>query len=1587
MEGDKECEDSQRGTKRRKKTEETRVCLIHCTSDSSSLVRVRDIESWETLLRAAQIRNHEGLIEISENISVGEVPDITYHRQCRSEFTMKSKLDAILKRECINDTEPQIMYSSTRTRTPLNLMAGFSSPLLSPVCIFCDKINKYKSGTKTREPLVKCVEKRAEETIKARATEKEDSKLLGLLSTRDLIAAEAQYHFSCYRNYTRLINSKNMDAATNLVNEHEDTVYDNGEFSAFEELQEYINELCCEPSVVYFVDVTKRYVQSILTSGVKEVKYHTKKNLRRRIEQVYGSRIRFTMSDSGKLLMFPDTLTREELVRKNENLTSKLKEIHSSSQQQVISTALQLKKDIQALQKNSKPTVLPAISDLFATCNNRNEILPESVRLFLTTLLTADRSKGISEKVSRFIWSFGQDLVFGVTNGHVKTSKHILLPFALKSLNGRICELTRLINRCGHGLSYHQIEEIETAIAVQKIGEGTEQGLAIPENIIPGKFTNLVWDNIDRLEETLSGAGTTHRVNGIAIQFETINEIGFTVPEIVPIKKKQRTIMVMQNEPVIYNPGKRVGPILISTEDPLHEELVLKSKLQNLLWLMLRSIDPKHQLVPSWTGFNILLWRDRSIQQTSIGYLPTINSPASSMNTIHEILTRSLRIKEKLELHSLPIFADQAIYAKAAEIVWKHPDKYKSIVLNLGGFHITCNFLGIIGKRFEDSGLPQLLSESDAIAEGSISGVLLGKHYNRGVRMHKLAFEALMRIILVKFSSWAESKHEDTVTVLHELGNDIAQLYEEIGEATSENFSQMLSQDATITAGKMFEEYLNFLRTQNGDLSSFWMSYIDMVDILLMLIRATREGNWSLYLASIRKMIPWCFAYDHINYARYLPVYYNEMVGLKEKHPSVYEAFQKGYFSAQIGKANPFGRIPADQVIEETVNKDTQGPSGTIKFSTRQAAVQRYYLVSDARANFLQMLRVVTDSSFKSSIKHPDLSPSRIQKDEGHVSLMTDILSNEWTDPFNESDLVNIASGILAPKEVRNDLLTAYEKGEEAYAVFKERLHEEVPSQTFFSPMRKLNLKSFSYTKKTKGIKVKEKEVILKSDRGLFAQMAIIAQKRNLDMKLVLSYPLGPLPWSLATPQGTIRKTAKSKLMDMLSRTCEPAEEISLESSVYIVDGMSQIHKLLDIPKTFGLLAEKLFTKILHESTTCPRVDIVFDTYRPVSIKNSERMQRASEEAMPVQNIQNIMPAHPVKNWKRFLSNNNNKSELISFLWNEWRNPTFTEKLRNKVIFLTCNEECCKLSSTSAVENVSALHSSQEEADTRLVLHAFHALNSGFFSIIIQSDDTDVAVIILSTFPEFSKRGGNIYLKMGTSNRLRYHDMDVMYRANGASICAALAGLHSITGCDTVSAFAGKGKAKAFKLLKDEAVSHALTDLADGFELQNETVEAIEKVVCRLYGHNVCSVNELRYSLFCAKKGFIESHLLPPCKQALDKHIQRASYQATIWKKALEAEPNIPDPTLHGWTSQDSNGTTVLDIDWMDCHPAPEAVMELLACSCKVNCVPNVCVCIKYDLRCTDMCKIQTCKNYKQDTENGETNGDFSDSDNSSDIE
>ena len=55
---------------------------------------------------------------------------------------------------------------------------------------------------------------------------------------------------------------------------------------------------------------------------------------------------------------------------------------------------------------------------------------------------------------------------------------------------------------------------------------------------------------------------------------------------------------------------------------------------------------------------------------------------------------------------------------------------------------------------------------------------------------------------------------------------------------------------------RLFLDYKNHITENGEDLAKFWLTFLDMVSILLKTIHATRCGNWDLYLEYVRSIIP-----------------------------------------------------------------------------------------------------------------------------------------------------------------------------------------------------------------------------------------------------------------------------------------------------------------------------------------------------------------------------------------------------------------------------------------------------------------------------------------------------------------------------------------------------------------------------------------------------------------------------------------------------------------------------------------------------------------------------------------------------------
>ena len=528
-------------------------------------------------------------------------------------------------------------------------------------------------------------------------------------------------------------------------------------------------------------------------------------------------------------------------------------------------------------------------------------------------------------------------------------------------------------------------------------------------------------------------------------------------------------------------------------------------------------------------------------------------------------------------------------------------------------------YLGIIGKRFGDGGLRDLLVQSEVLAEGSVDRALSGKTYNRAARSVKIVYEALSRLLLDDFHDQTKEKDEQKEII----DNVMIMMRDFSSNINQTNLDTILNSETFSQYNIMWIDYLDGLKENGSELTQYWLSYLDMARILLNLLCAARAGLWHLFPETIRDVIPYCFAYDNINYSRYLTVMLADMTAVENDFPDVYQQFCNGHFTTQLSE-HPFSRMEPDKVIEVTINKETKCHGGTSGFSRKSHAVKRWALTSAYRAELRKMLYGYVNYA-PQKFPHKDLTSSRIMKDERDIQSVLEVVNNVFINLFSDNDLLCISNGLVATDEVKYDLLTAREKGIKAMVTFHESHLASTPEQDFFTPIKKLQLKTFTIMKKKVKITINNKVVPIKSHSNLFGQLALIMQTREINLQNVFSFPLGLYPWALSGVMGELKKYNKASLLHTLENGIDPMED-EIRKPVTILDGMSIVHKTRVRDRTFAQLADAVLQTIIALGESSDVIHLVFDVNQNESIKNAERVRRGDGSLL----FQKLVPSQVV---------------------------------------------------------------------------------------------------------------------------------------------------------------------------------------------------------------------------------------------------------------------------------------------------------------------------------------------------------------------
>ncbi len=171
-------------------------------------------------------------------------------------------------------------------------------------------------------------------------------------------------------------------------------------------------------------------------------------------------------------------------------------------------------------------------------------------------------------------------------------------------------------------------------------------------------------------------------------------------------------------------------------------------------------------------------------------------------------------------------------------------------------------------------------------------------------------------------------------------------------------------------------------------------------------------------------------------------------------------------------------------------------------------------------------------------------------------------------------------------------------------------------------------------------------------------------------------------------------------------------------------------------------------------------------------------------------------------------------------------------------------------------DEIEELNSSQEEADTRLVLHCLHHAShlSENNTIVVRSPDTDVFVLLLR-FTQLVKQ--RVLFDTGVGNKRRLLDIHGIIAEVGTQLCLALPALHAFIGCDSTSAFVRRGKVTPLKLLqKHPEFTDTFMQLGLSPSVEPQLFEDLEHFVCLMYrstSTSITDINKLRMELFLQK--------------------------------------------------------------------------------------------------------------------------------------
>ena len=385
-----------------------------------------------------------------------------------------------------------------------------------------------------------------------------------------------------------------------------------------------------------------------------------------------------------------------------------------------------------------------------------------------------------------------------------------------------------------------------------------------------------------------------------------------------------------------------------------------------------------------------------------------------------------------------------------------------------------------------------------------------------------------------------------------------------------------------------------------------------------------------------------------------------------------------------------------------------------------------------------------------------------------------------------------------------------------------------------------------------------------------------------------------------------MRKSNKSELATELKSMLNEKPPSSLPPTIHqrviIVDFMAYVRK---VPikkknlKTYSDLFNDLWSTFTFLSSSCNRIDIIFDVYKDQSVKSSERKRRATVEG--IETIINTMEQTLPVEMDRFWSLPDNKTALQQTFIDWALRKAVTDKLEKKLYLGGShkeNSDMCISFINGAIKEERLLQCTHEEADDRLLFHANHAVKVGYYrSIVIASADTDIFISTTHLYPQLKFDDlMELWFLSGRGDSRTFFPIHKLSSLLDANFIRVLIPVHDLTGADSISKVGTKTKAAKGRFENSELLS--------GFgkeEIPEEMISNAEKFLLKcVTKHDVNTFDELRYLVYHEKHLEFNIERFPPTSDSIRQHILRAYLQSYKRLQSAVLEDIPLDPLEYG---------------------------------------------------------------------------------------